>query len=399
MNSRKLIKLISLCCLLLVTYIFVLYEPQYNSSQKVFPDSDWEEKTPESLGIRHEILDSALNYFRESSGGVGTEEMFIIRNGYILWKGTNVDKKHELFSCTKIFTSTVMGILAADGILKIEDLAVDYYPELCNGNNGQEAYNKIRFRDFATMTAGYQGIVTDCWDLHLKKLHNESFKCTQKYIIPGEPQYPPRTRISYRDPNVHMLGYLLTRIAGKSLEDVFKEGVADKIGMKNWEWSDYGHRNGLLFNNPAGTPNNLEATEINIVQAGIWTTPREFARLGLLFLNKGNWNGEQVLDSVFAELAISNQVPTKIPAIGLDLAGRYGFYWWTNGIRKDGNRPWPSAPPKTSTPIGGGRNFCFVIPEWDMVIVRMSPRWESPIPSPNENIWEGFFSILKESFI
>ena len=383
--------------LLTALLLFLFLNTACNDNSGVYPGEDWLERTPERMGIDPGILDSALNYLRANSGGAGTDEMMIIRSGYVVWNGHDIDNRHELFSCTKVFTTTVMGVMATDGVVGIDDPVVEYLPWLTQGSEGQEAYNLVRFRDLATMTAGYQAIVTDCWGLHLKGLHDESYECTKKYIIPGTPQYTPRTRISYRDPNVHILGYALTRIAGRPLEDIFRERVAEKIGMATFDWSDYGPVDGILFNNPAGTPNNLEADEMNEVQAGVWTTARDFGRLGLLYLNKGFWNGEMVLDSVFTQTAISNQVPAEIPAIGLDLAGRYGFYWWTNGVRKDGTRPWPSAPPKTSTPHGGGRNFCFVIPEWDMVIVRMSPRWESAIRGPSDNMWEGFFSILKDA--
>jgi CubicO group peptidase (beta-lactamase class C family) len=364
----------------------------------VFPGETWEEKTPESQGVDPVILDSALYYFREHSGGVGTDEMIVVKNGFIIRKGPGYQNKHELFSVTKTFTTTVLGVLVKQGKLSVDDLAYKYYPELIKGDKGQEAYKQVRFRDLATMTAGYSAVETNCWSLHMKGLHNESLDCTKKYVIPGKPQYEPRTKWSYRDPNVHILGYILSKIGGKSLEDIFRQEIAEKIDMKNWDWSDYGEKDGILFNNPAGTPNNEKVTEMNDVQGGIWTTPLNFARFGLLYLNKGNWNGEQLLDSTFAKMAISNQVSVELPSIGLDLAGRYGYYWWTNGIRKDGTRPWPSAPPGASTPHGGGRNFCFVIPEWNMVVVRMSPRWESSMSADGAHgdiVWEGFFKILK----
>jgi CubicO group peptidase (beta-lactamase class C family) len=362
--------------------------------QKVFPGKSWDESSPETQGVDPLSLDSALDYFSSHSGGVGTDEMVIVRNGYVIWKGPAAGNSHPVYSCTKTFTSTVLGILATRGELDVDDLAVDYFPELDDGGEGQEAYQKIRFRDLATMTGGYAGIATDCWSLHLEGLHNESYACTQQYVIPGKPQYVPRTRWSYRDPNVHILGYILTKIAGEPLENVFRSGVADRIGMINWDWSDYGKKGGIRFNNPAGTPNRDEAIERNDVQGGVWTTALDLARFGLLYLNNGNWDGEQLLDSSFAETALSNQVPVELSSNGFDLAGRYGFYWWTNGIRKDGTRPWPSVPPKAASAHGRGRNFCFVIPEWDMVIVRMSPRSVSAVPKHGDELWEGFFARL-----
>lgn len=396
MNRNKEIqKIINLLCVSFVIVFFINCSNKSRISQMVFPKTSWEEKSPSSLGVDPAVLDSALSYFRKISGGVGTDEMVLVRNGYIIWKGQDVTNKHELFSATKTFTSTIMGILATNGKIDINDPVVNYYPKLDDGDEGQEAYAQIRFRDLATMTAGYQSISDNCWQLHLKGLHKESYECTQFYTIPGKPEYPPRTMINYDDQNVHMLGYVLIKIAGKSLEEIFRQEIADKIGITNWDWSDYGYRDGMFFNNPAGTPNDLEANDINEIQAGIHTTALDFARFGLLYLNKGKWADQQLIDSDFTEAAISNQVDVSLPNKGPALQGRYGFYWWTNGIQRNGKRPWPSAPPKTATALGHFTNYCFVIPEWNMVIVRMSPRYESPLPEYGDTVWEEFFKILK----
>ena len=58
---------------------------------------------------------------------------------------------------------------------------------------------------------------------------------------------------------------------------------------------------------------------------------------------------------------------------------------------RDGNRPWPAAPIGTYTALGGFRNYCFVIPEWNMVIVRMEDHVEI---SNSDQVWNHFFSIL-----
>ncbi len=363
---------------------------------KIFPDGQWNEISPEKAGVVPAILDSALSYFSINAGRSGTDEMVIIKGGKIIWKGSGAENYHEIYSCTKIFTSTVLGILVTEGKVELNDLVVKHFPGIIKGHENQDLYSKLTLKELASMTGGYSGPSTNCWELHLKGLHDESYACTQQYTIPGTPRFEPGTHFSYRDPEVHMLGYILTQVAEKSLKQIFSEKVAAKIGITNWDWSDYGYRDGMFFNNPAGTPNDDGANEMNEVQGGIRITPVDFARLGLLYLNKGMWNKKQVIDSIFSEAAFSNQVPVELPAVGLDLAGRYGLYWWTNGVRKNGTRPWPSAPPKTATAHGRGRNFCFVIPEWDMVIVRMSPRELSALPKHGDPIWEGFFKILKE---
>jgi CubicO group peptidase (beta-lactamase class C family) len=113
----------------------------------------------------------------------------------------------------------------------------------------------------------------------------------------------------------------------------------------------------------------------------------------LLFLNRGRWNGQQLINPAWIDEATTNQVPTSLSAgASFDLRGRFGYGWWTNGIDISGNRPWPSAPHRTYTFYGGGRNFCMIVPEWNMVIARMSPPTESA--QPDDTVWDGFFNRL-----
>jgi hypothetical protein len=93
--------------------------------------------------------------------------------------------------------------------------------------------------------------------------------------------------------------------------------------------------------------------------------------------------------------ATTNQVPVSAKYRNHDFRGRYGFYWWVNGIMASGRRPWPSVPPRTYTAHGKGSNFCFVIPEWNMVVVRMGT---VPISAGNiakgDRLCDNFFRSL-----
>ena len=73
-----------------------------------FPGKDWEEETPESQGIDSAGLNDAISYLKNNTGRDGINELVIIRNGYMVWKGTNIDKVHGVWSLTKSFTSTVL---------------------------------------------------------------------------------------------------------------------------------------------------------------------------------------------------------------------------------------------------------------------------------------------------
>ncbi len=172
------------------------------------------------------------------------------------------------------------------------------------------------------------------------------------------------TTVQYNDHDVFLLGKILTLLAREPLQDVFQRRIAGPIGMTRWEWGVSGTVDGISLNNPPGNPGGAGA-------GGVKTTARELARFGLLSLNRGNWNGQQLLSASFVDQATTNQVPLGGEYRNHDFRGRYGFYWWVNGVMATGRRPWPSAPPKTYAAHGRGCNFCFVIPVWNMVVVRM----------------------------
>ncbi|MBM4020212.1 MAG: serine hydrolase [Planctomycetes bacterium] len=205
------------------------------------------------------------------------------------------------------------------------------------------------------------------------------------YLTPTEPFFEAGTTYQYNDHGVHLLGSILTRLAGEPLKDFFKRRIADPIGMTDWDWGVCGTVEGIALNNPSG-----------VHGTGIRTTARQMARLGYLYLNRGRWNGRQLLPADFVDEAARNQVPLTARFRNLDLRGRYGLYWWTNGVQTNGKRPWASAPPGAFTMHGHNCNFCYVIPEWDMVVVRMGtqPIGRSPAQEP---LWDTFFAKMAEA--
>jgi CubicO group peptidase (beta-lactamase class C family) len=207
-------------------------------------------------------------------------------------------------------------------------------------------------------------------------------------LTPLPPLFAPGSSYKYHDPAVHLLGYILTQVAGESLKSIFKRKIADPIGMTNWDWTDYGIKDKIVFNNPSG-----------IYGGGILITAKELARFGLLYLNRGDWDGKRLIDPNWVNQATSTQVPVSMKTKYFDLTGRYGFMWWTNGHRMngdgDGCLPWPSAPPMTYAAHGAGRNFCFVIPEWNMVIVRMDNSFRIA-RTKQDKLWNRFFRILAQ---
>lgn len=339
----------------------------------VFPGKTWAEVTPESLGFDRARLKAAVADLDRGFSPAGTSELVIVRDGYLIWSGLNCDACHQIFSCTKVFTSTVLGLLADDGKCDPGDLAVGYLPAL---DDVHPQYAKLQLRHLATMTGGYQGVVRDVSG-------EQPWGDPLGYLTPQSPRYEAGSACAYHDPDVFLLGNILTRLAGESLAAVFKRRIADPIGLTRWDWGIAGTLgNGFPLNNAAGTPARAP---------GIQTSARELARFGHLFLNRGLWKGKRLLSASFIDEATSTQVPASLPhASGADPAGHYGFYWWTNGRQRNGTQPWPDAPAGTFAAQGGSGNFCFVIPGWNMVVVRLGTNALTRSARTDE-IWNQFF--------
>lgn len=355
-----------------------------SQSKTVFPAADWQAASSESLGVDPVRLKASIAYMDENFGADGAKELVIIRSGYLIWAGPDSDAYHELYSATKVFTSTVLGLLIDDGKCTLDTLAVEHLPDL---DDRQPAYAEIRLRHLASMTGGYRGEVANV-------APGQKWGDPIVYVTtPESPEHEPAgSQIAYNDHDVHLLGRILAaRIAKEPLKDLFKRRISDPIGMSRWEWGVCGSVDGMVHYNAAGTPT-LNGN------GGIQTTPRELARLGHLYLNRGHWKGKQLLSASFVDEATTTQVPAALPGRSSSLlSGAYGFYWWTNGVMANGRRRWPAAPPRTYAAHGAGANFCFVIPEWNMVLVRMGNSGLPGASTQQDQLWSTFFAKLADA--
>ena len=132
---------------------------------------------------------------------------------------------------------------------------------------------------------------------------------------------------------------------------------------------------------------------------GVSITARQMARFGLLLLNKGRWDGKQLLSAEYVAEASRPQVEVSVPPHEPDgwyvkLPGAYGLLFWVNGVCCTGERRWPNAPAGVFAVQGNFNNYCFVIPEWNMVVVRMGT--DSRI---DNDLYDRFFAKLKEAFV
>ena len=342
------------------------------SSEMAFPGTSWAERSPKSQGVDAESLQAALRHLEGFSGEDGVRETVVIRNGYVIYRGDRADTSHGTWSVSKSIASTALGLLVEDGKAALDARASTVEPIL------EGRYADVTLRHFATMTSGYNADGPNRWG------EPSADWSVTPYDV-SAPLFEPGTAFAYWDEAMIVFGRVLTRLAGEELYDLVDRRIMAPIGVRDWSW---------------WAEDSLDGTAVNYGATGVALSPLDLARFGHLFLNEGNWAGEQLLDSAWVRQAMRAQVPASLALADtdrqdLDGRGLYGFNWWTNGVNAGGERSMPDAPPGLYYASGFNNNMCFVIPEWDMVVVRMGEDGNPPegkIPAYN-----GFFRELAKA--
>lgn len=333
--------------------LFLLGVPAGSAME--FPGASWREAAPESQGMDPAKLREALGALEEAAGRGGIGETVIVRNGVMVWRGGEADKVHGVWSMTKSFTSTCLGLLAGEGRCDPDGKAHEYLPRL------RERYPDVTLKHFATMTSGYAAEGDEPRGGYTHGPSATPFN-------PAEPLFqPPGPRYAYWDSAMNCFALVLTKIAGEPLQSYFKRKIADPIHMnpEGWKWGGFGEIDGLFVNGGAGNHGNH--IQINALEA---------ARFGHLFLNRGVWDGETLIGGDWVEAASTAQVPAETPLGSperspIEGPGVYGLNWWTNGVKADGARKWPGAPADAFSASGYNNNDLFVIPSLNLVAVRL----------------------------
>ncbi len=325
-----------------------------HADEAVFPGKNWDRCTPQEEAMDAEKLEEAVDYLREHSGKDGVHELLIVRRGRIVWEGDRVAKVHGVWSCTKSFTSTVLGLLIDDGKCTLDTRAAEFVPEL------EEYYGDVTLRHFTTMTSGYRAQGDEPQGGYT---HGPS---DTPFLPSPEPLFAPGTHYAYWDSAMNTFALVLARITGEPLEDLFRQRIAMPLEMDpdQWTWGDFGVHHGVVVH--GGSGNQGKHVKISALQ---------LARFGQLFLQRGQWQGRQLLSEAWVRQATTVQVPADLSwghrESGIDGRGVYGFNWWVQATKADGSLKWPGVPAGTFAAAGHNNNRLFVIPAWEMVVVRL----------------------------
>ena len=257
-------------------------------------------------------------------------------------------------SCTKSFTSACIGIAIEKGFIKSVDQSVfDYLPnhqELKTNNK-----NYITIEHLLTMTSG---LAWDEWNAaHGGQLTNDY---DQLYVVDDQikavlesPWWaPPGEFFTYNGGGIVILGEILKNATGMNMDEFAKKYLFEPLRIDSVSWWSY--PNGRLET----------ASSLSI-------TPRDMLKFGVLYLNNGNWNGEQIIAPKWVEKSSTiykNNVGINLP-IEDSRINAYGYTWWISELEYNGKKT------KMYRANGWGGQTIMIIPELEMVVVFTSGNW------------------------
>lgn len=274
-----------------------------------------------------------------------TAAFLVVHRGRIIAEryaqGAHRDIQLESWSMGKSIMGTLIGRLIQMGAITLEQPAgiAEWY------KSQDDPRARIRVMDLMRMSSGLRfsrGSPDDLPGYHDHDLVYTGAIDAYEFSATRPPQYPPNTRGKYRNDNVMLLGAVMRDAVRKRGEEYLtwpQKHLFDKIGI----------RRQVLETDPYG----------NFLISGYdYGTARNWARLGMLYLNDGVWMGERLLPEGFVKF-----VSTPAPAWA-DSA--YGGMVWVNA-----RGAWPNLPKDAFAFRGAGGQDTYVIPSKQMVIVRM----------------------------
>ena len=288
---------------------------------QVRSDKFWQTADPASLGVDPEVL----RQHRDLCERTGAEACLVIRRGKLVQELYSARYREPMtaMSSTKSVTGILVGMLLDDGkIRSLDEPVCAYVGEWCEGPKG-----KVTIRHLLSMTSG----------LPDTRASNQSVGLVwdkNPYVIGLPLAHEPGSRWAYSNEGAQLLSPVLDRAAGEPIQDYARKRLFAPLGMPNTRLKLDGKGHAWTY-------------------ADMETTAREFARLGLLMLNRGVWEGRRI---------VSAEWVGRSTARSQEHERRYGLLWWLYDN------------PEGFAALGHLHTNLYVFPAQELIVVRMQNR-------------------------
>ncbi len=313
-----------------ILLIFLSCLPAF--AQNALPRSTPQSQNVSSQGIL-DFVDAIENSAHE------VHSMMVLRHGKVIaegwWDPYKPELKHTMYSVSKSFTATAIGFAVAENKLQVTDKVISFFPDDLPITVSAHL-SDLEVKDLLTMSVG-----------HDRSFNQEVFT-TEDWVssflsLPIRDE--PGTKFLYNTSASYMLSAIIQKVTGQTLLDYLGPRLLDPLGISGLDWE----------------------TDLQGIQAGGWgirVKSEDMAKFGQLFLQKGKWNGKQLLPESWIEEASTAKILQEPGASEEKLAANdwiqgYAYQMWRsryNSYRAD----------------GAFGQYILILPEQDAVIVLTS---------------------------
>jgi CubicO group peptidase (beta-lactamase class C family) len=272
------------------------------------PAYDWKVSTPEAQGL-DPLLAARLYYNARQVETI--HSLLVVKDGYLVaedyFNGGSIGQKDRLQSVTKSFTSALVGLALEKGYLSsLDQKMIDFFPELADQITDPRK-NEVTIRQMLEMRAGYP------WEESTKELFEMLYGGFRPSLLVDVPLvHDPGTEFEYSNLTAHLLGVIVARATGTDLLSFAEDNLFTPLGIGAGEWiKDWeGYYNG---------------------HADLHLTPRDMAKFGLLYLNDGQREGNQIAPAAWVHDSLQTYSDDawdyKVGDNFTDMG--YGYQWWS----------------------------------------------------------------------
>ena len=283
------------------------------NNRDYWPTYNWRVSKPSDQGMNTETL---LNAFKNiQSNNDAFNSIIIIKNGYIVAEGYfhpfNKDYPRHIYCITKTVLATLIGILLKEGKLQnINQKVIEFFDpkkvaNLCTYKS------EMTIKDLLTSASGLDWGDTEFETKANLEIIGEMYPSTNEwgnFSFNRKINYKPGTFFNVSSAGPQLLAYIIKKVTGMSPHNYAKEKLFKPLGIKNTSWYQ-------------------SSSDENGGGQGLSMTPRDVAKLGLLYLSNGYWEDNLILNSDFIKDASSVQVDSRDVHKQDNIIG-HGYHWF-----------------------------------------------------------------------
>ena len=307
------------------------------------------------------------DFIKEVNDKLETTAFMVIQNDSIIfeeyWHDYSTDSASNSFSMAKSYISTLIGIAIKEGKIKsIDQKVCEYIPEFCEVGNAN-----ITIKHLLTMSSGLN------WD---ENYYNPIGQTAEAYygndlrglVIDLQSIETPGKVFKYHSSCTQLLAFVVERATGKTIS----EYVSEKL------WKPMGSKHPALWNTDKEGGDEKAFCCLN-------SNARDFARIGKLYMNYGNWNGNQILDSSYVKEATS--VVDLLDEDG-DKNVNYGYQFWLSNYK--------GLDIYYARGLWGQYVIC--VPEKDLIVVRLGRKYGNKLEDGHHQDFYQFIDAALEMY-